>query len=356
MARLARLAILVVLLLLVLAWAPVVDEPDSEAATHNTEGLDRARTGPVTVVYGISTPTPTPPPTSRPPSITYFTCDPCWVEPGGATTLHWDLSGASAAYLDGQGVTAPGSKVVYPDQTTTYRLVAIGEDGQSEKTVTVEVRGLPTIHYFTCLPCEVARGEQATLSWDLSGASAAYLDGYGVPAPGNTLVAPDQTTTYRLVAVSQRGSVERLVTLSVREGGDPETVSQALRGTGYDVTWVGYLPLAEGGESVSVIMSAQSGDLYSQETADQLFEGFKTLYQNYPDQVLSVGLYDGARYLLFATVESTSVEAFLRGELDGQVLWQVISWNTWDDWSRRWLATGELEHARKDFVSKQFGF
>jgi hypothetical protein len=356
MARPARLAVLVILLLPVLAWALVVEGLDSKAAGDNIQGIDRARTEQITGAYGVATSTPTPPPTPRLPSITYFTCDPCVVEPGGATTLRWDLAGATAAYLDGQGVIAPGSKVVYPDQTTTYQLVAIGEEGQSEKTVTVEVRGLPIIHYFTCLPCEISRGEQSTLSWDLSGATAAYLDGYGVPAPGNTLVAPVQTTTYRLVAVGERGSVERLVTVSVREGGDPETVSQALRQIGYDVTWVGYLPLAGGGDSIAVIMSAVSGDLYSQETASQLFGGFKALFENYPDQVLTVGLYDGERYLFFASVESASFEAFLRGEMDGQVFWDESSWNVWDDWALRWLEGGEYEHVHKDFVSKQFGF
>lgn len=346
MARLARLAILAAPLLLVMGWSL------RAAANSNAYGIDRAGTGPVAIAYSAPTLTPT----LRLPSITYFTCDPCVVEPGGAATLRWDLSGATAAYLDGQGVTAPGSKVVYPDQTTTYRLVAMGEGGQSEKTVTVEVRGLPTIHYFTCLPCQVSRGEQATLSWDLSGATAAYLDGYGVTAPGSTLVAPDQTTTYRLVAVSERGSVERLVTVSVSEGGDPESVSAALRESGYDVTWVGYLPLAGGGDSISVIMTTISSDIYSQETADQLFEGFRSLHENYAGQVLSVGLYDGTRYLLFATAESATFEAFLRGETDGHVFWRLISWNVWDDWAGRWLEVGGLEYARKDFISRQFGF
>jgi hypothetical protein len=274
--------------------------------------------------------------------------------------LHWDLSGATAAYLDGQGVTAPGSAVVYPDQTTTYRLVAIGDNGQSEETVTVEVRGLPTIHYFTCLPCEIAKGAQSTLSWDLNGATAAYLGGHGVPAPGNTVVAPDQTTTYRLEAVGELGSVERLVTVTVKEGGDPEAVSEALRDPGYDVRWVGFLPLAEpleeGRDTIGLIMAAVTDDLRSQEFADQYFEGLKALYNNYPGEVLTVGLYDGVRHILFVTAESGSFEAFLRGEMDGQVFWQAATWNVWDDWVGRWLEIDDLSFAHQDFLSKSFGF
>lgn len=320
--------------------------------------------------YGAPTLTPTPPqveptaatdsseatPASFGPVIAYFSCEPCVVEPGGMATLSWNLSGASAAYLDGRGVTAPGSTVVYPDQTTTYRLIAVNDEGRSEKTVTVEVRGLPSIHYFTCLPCELSKGEQSTLSWDLSGATAAYLDGHGVTAPGNTLVAPDQTTTYRLVAVSERGSVERLVTVTVKEGGDPEAVSEALRQPGYDVRWVGRLPLAGGGDTITVVMAATDSRFQTQDIADQYSEGFKALYDNYPGQVLTVGLTDGGRYMLFVTVESGAFEAFLRGEMDGQTFWRVATWNVWDEWTGRWLEGEAWSFVQQDFMSKNFGF
>jgi len=295
-----------------------------------------------------------PTPVSLMPVIAYFACDPCVVEPGGSATLSWDLDGATAAYLDGRGVAAPGDTIVYPDQTTTYRLTAVNNNGQSEKTVTVEVRGLPTIHYFTCLPCEVTKGEQSTLSWDLSGATAAYLDGQGVPAPGSAVVAPAQTTTYRLLAASERGSVERLVTVTVQEGGNPEAVSEALGQLGYDVRSVGYLPLATGEDTMGVVMQAVAMAPESQEVADQYFAGFKTLYENYPGQMLTVGLYDGVRYMAFVTVESPTFEAFLRGEMDGGPFWQVATWNVWDEWTARWLAGDALNFAQQDFVSKSF--
>ena len=208
----------------------------------------------------------------------------------------------------------------------------------------------PSIHYFTCLPCEISKGEPSTLSWDLSGATAASLDGHGVTAPGSTLVAPDQTTTYRLEAIGEGGSVERLVTVTVKEGGDPETVSQTLRQPGYDVRWVGFLPLAEGEDTISVIMTATADDLHSQQLADQYFAALKALYDNYPGGFLTVALYDGARYMLFVTVESGTFEAFLRGEIDGYVFWKAANWNTWDDWTGRWLDT------QGDFVSKSFGY
>jgi hypothetical protein len=295
-------------------------------------------------------------PVPRVPLISDFACEPCVVKPGGGTTLSWSLSGATAAYLDGQGVTAPGSTVVYPDQTTTYRLVAINDEGRSEQTVTVVVQGLPTIHYFTCLPCQVSEGEQSTLSWDLSGATAAYLDNQGVPAPGSTVVVPGQTTTYRLVAVSDAGSVERLVTVTVREGGDPGTVSEALRQSGYDVRWVGHLPFAGDGDTASAIMVASTDDFRAQEISDQYYSGLKELHENFPDRILTVGLYDDVRYIRFVTAEPTTFESFLRGELDGQVFWKAVLWNIWDDWANRWLEIGTLGFADQDFVSKSFGY
>jgi hypothetical protein len=289
--------------------------------------------------------TPTPPPSSPDipsptplmPVIAYFTCDPCTLEPGGSATLTWDLSGATTATLDGQGVPAPGSIAVRPDQTTTYRLSAVNDHGQSEKTVTVEVRGLPVVHYFTCLPCEVSKGQSSTLSWDLSGATAAYLDQHGVPAPGNSVVAPDRTTTYRLKAVGERGSVERLVTVTVKEGGDPATVSEALRGLGYAPRSVGYLPLDSGGQTISVIMPATNADFHSQAIADQYWAGLKTLYDNYPGQALTVGLYDGARYIVFVTAPAAVFESLLRGETDSALFWQAVTWNVWDEWTAAWV-------------------
>ena len=318
-------------------------------AAHVTETIQAAATlsGQAPSAL-LATPTPplqpspgTPAPTPLMPVIAYFTCDPCAVEPGGSATLSWDLSGATAAVLDGQGVPAPGSTVVRPDQTTTYRLSAVNGHGQSEKTVTVEVRGLPVVHYFTCLPCEVSKGQSSTLSWDLSGATAAYLDEHGVPAPGNTVVAPDRTTTYRLKAVGERGSVERLVTVTVKEGGDPATVSDVLRGLGYTPRSVGYLPLASGGQAISVIMPAANGDFHSQVIADQYWAGLKALHDNYPGQTLTVGLYDGVRYIVFVTAPSAIFESLLRGETDGHLFWQAVAWNVWDEWTAAWLTADD---------------
>ncbi len=290
------------------------------------------------------------------PLIDDFSCEPCVIDPGESATLRWDVTGAVWVTLDNRGVVAPGSSVVQPDQTTAYKLVAANENGRSEKTVTVEVRGLPVIHHFICLPCQVRAGEAATLSWDLSGGTAAYLDGQGVTAPGTTVVFPDKTTTYRLEAVGERGSVERLVTVAVVEGGDPDAVTRALTQLGYRVRSVSYHPLARGEQAITVVMAAAcaSTESCAQTLAEQYFWGLKSLYDGYPGERLSAAVYDGVRYTTFVVVESASMQAYLRGELDGRGLWQAGRWHVWDDWGGRWLSTNGLAYLQKDFVSKHF--
>jgi hypothetical protein len=79
---------------------------------------------------------------------------------------------------------------------------------------------LPVIHYFRAEPETIAKGEAATLNWDLDGASGgAYLypggEG-GIVAPGQMTVTPQETTTYRLVARNAAGETEATVTVTVQ--------------------------------------------------------------------------------------------------------------------------------------------
>lgn len=285
------------------------------------------------------------------PVIEAFTCEPCAIDPGETATLHWDVRGAIWVTLDGRGVEAPGTEQVQPDQTTTYHLIAANENGRSEKMVTVEVRGLPVIHHFTCDPCQVRPGEATTLSWDLSGGTAAYLDGEGVPAPGSAMFVPDKTTTYHLEVVGERGSVERLVTVNVVETGDADTVARALAGLGYRVRSVGNYALASGGLSMTAIMAPACDPPLQcrQAMAEQFFWGAKVLYDSFPDANLSVGVHDGQRYTTFLTLPAVVLQAYLAGGLDGDSLWQAGQWNVWDEWNGRWTPRPGWRFGDKDF-------
>ena len=55
--------------------------------------------------------------------------------------LRWDLANAKEAYLyageEESGVVAPEERSVVPTGTTTYRLVARNDQGETERTVMV---------------------------------------------------------------------------------------------------------------------------------------------------------------------------------------------------------------------------
>lgn len=99
------------------------------------------------------TPTPVPPPTSTPipgetvvlpPQIEYFQASPMTINAGGCTTLQWGtVSGATEAFIEPDigGVSTPGSSMVCPAETTTYRLMARGPGGQTQAETTVTVVG-----------------------------------------------------------------------------------------------------------------------------------------------------------------------------------------------------------------------
>ena len=150
------------------------------------------------------------------PHIASFTANPATIQPGETTTLEWGpVENASAAVLvspEGKkGVGTPGKRVIEPNQTTTYALVAYCGSEIVQKNVQVNVEGTvtcsgtPIISSFGANPETIKKGETSTLKWGLvANSSGAYLtDGeeiIGIATPGQHDVKPDQTTTYTLAA------------------------------------------------------------------------------------------------------------------------------------------------------------
>jgi hypothetical protein len=93
----------------------------------------------VRVVQPTSTPTPTATPCPLA-TIHSFGATRTTIFRGDETTLYWDLSGATEAYLNGSGVIGVGQKVVQLDQTTVFTLVAHNQCGDIEKSLTIDVR------------------------------------------------------------------------------------------------------------------------------------------------------------------------------------------------------------------------
>lgn len=172
------------------------------------------------------------------PAISYFTASRYLIAPGEEVVLSWDVSDAyDGAYLRVNGeetrVDAPASTSVYPQGTTLYELVARNQQGESVRRISIVVNAadatptltppadqLPVIAYFRADRYEIDAGEEALLSWDLSGAyNGAYLivDGeeQGVVAPGVQTVSPAVTTVYRLVARNDAGEASQELTIVV---------------------------------------------------------------------------------------------------------------------------------------------
>jgi hypothetical protein len=88
-----------------------------------------------------------------------------------------------------------------------------------------EPPGPPIIFYFEAVPgTNVKPGDPVVLRWNLIGATGAYLhageadaEGQGVAAPGEITITPNQTTVYRLRAISDAGETVKELRIVVRE-------------------------------------------------------------------------------------------------------------------------------------------
>jgi hypothetical protein len=129
----------------------------------------------------------------------------------GSTIADQSVTESSAT----QSLTIP----VTPPSTTTYTAVATSAGGCSAtsapKTLTVNIPP-PQIVSFSANPNCIIQGENSTLTWTITGATAATINGAPVnPSSGTLVVTPSATTTYTLVATNSSGSVQAQVVVSV---------------------------------------------------------------------------------------------------------------------------------------------
>jgi uncharacterized cupredoxin-like copper-binding protein len=169
---------------------------------------------------GQSTPT-------TPPEIIAFTVSPSSINPGGTTTLLWNVTGATTVSIDpgiGQ-VDIAGTMDVQPTQSTTYTINAVNAAGVMTQTaaVTVTAPNPPVIVAFMAAPDTVTAGQSANLQWNVTGATTVSIDqGIGkVDVVGTKAVTPAATTTYTLSASNGAGSVSKSVALTVGPAGPP---------------------------------------------------------------------------------------------------------------------------------------
>jgi peroxiredoxin len=75
---------------------------------------------------------------------------------------------------------------------------------------------LPVINYFTANPTNIARGNSSEISWEVSNASSVEIqpDIGEVALNGIKTVSPAGTTTYTLIAVNEKGSVNTSIKIT----------------------------------------------------------------------------------------------------------------------------------------------
>jgi len=153
-----------------------------------------------------------------PPEVT-VAADPLCIMIGEASVLAWETSYADTVSIDnGIGAVAQnGSLEVMPQETTTYNVVAAGSGGVSSDSVTITVTMLPPEVEIIAYPETIVAGQITTLSWTSSWADSCVIEpDIGVAGTEGSLdVAPEETTTYSIVAESSEGTATDSVTVIV---------------------------------------------------------------------------------------------------------------------------------------------
>src|SRR3989442_281654 len=168
--------------------------------------------------------------TFPPPEITSFSINPACINRGQSATLSWSVRYASNVAVTGGGLNQSfsgsptgvisGTFAVSPLADTTYTLTATGPGGSAQAQTTVTVKQPFTIDSFAASTYCVTPGANVDLSWAITNAESANINGTAVSNAGGTLrVNPTATTTYTLSATragcSGPETITRAITVSV---------------------------------------------------------------------------------------------------------------------------------------------
>jgi len=147
---------------------------------------------------------------------------------GEQTTLIASGAGQNGTYTWDNGISDTGAEqIVSPSASTTYMVIATGENGCNSMTniVTVTVNELPILSlspYRT-----ICKGEQTTISATGAGTNGIYSwDNENYTA--QQTVAPTKTTTYTVIGMDENGcsSKPKSVTITVKTPIEEATITQ----------------------------------------------------------------------------------------------------------------------------------
>jgi peptidoglycan-associated lipoprotein len=142
------------------------------------------------------------------------------LQQGEDVRVSWQAKDAKQVTLNGQAVDKTGSKVFTPDNTTTYTAVAKrgSKEARDSKMVEVTARPAgPTIR-MSLDQDAITRGQSTTLHWNSNNADRVTISDLGtVPASGQRVVSPSQSTTYTATATGPGGTDTASARLTVTE-------------------------------------------------------------------------------------------------------------------------------------------
>ncbi|NCN12111.1 DUF11 domain-containing protein [Candidatus Kaiserbacteria bacterium] len=151
------------------------------------------------------------------PTCDSFVASPTTIMVGTSTTLAWQTSNATSAYINnGVGVVAvDGSVIVTPLASLTYQLTLVGENNQTTNCfapVTVTADPVPVCEVFTASPSSLsAGGGSVTLNWKISNAKTVTIAPSigAVALVGSQVTNITQSTTFTLTALDDNGDEVR---------------------------------------------------------------------------------------------------------------------------------------------------
>ena len=158
----------------------------------------------------------------------------CWISAhpdlvyeGGSVVLTWGSQNADDAWISDIGdVSTSGSRVVYVDENTTFKLTVENDRGTGSCETDVDVRTYGHTTSYKTPGCSIYREETwdggAILRWTSSNASSAYLSGVGtVPLWGTQTVATQYKRTFTLTVYGNGKSQSCEVTVGSGSYGYP---------------------------------------------------------------------------------------------------------------------------------------
>ena len=153
-----------------------------------------------------------------PPPTVSLSISPANISAGDIVALTWSSTNAQSAAIEpGIGSVAPnGTLSTSPVATTTYTITALGPGGSASASATVTVHTAPVVT-ISAGSASIPLGGSTTLTWNVAGATAAYIDqGIGpVALHDTTTISPTVTTTYTLTASGTGGTAGAKATVFV---------------------------------------------------------------------------------------------------------------------------------------------